>query len=68
MRICVGELCLLSLCPCRFVRVGEGSFPDHQCVSQKGVFSMDMEDFPPPPPDSKQFCPLTAHTHILSLL
>ncbi|KTG47930.1 hypothetical protein cypCar_00008465 [Cyprinus carpio] len=35
----------------RFVRVGEGSFPDHQCVSQMSVFSMDGEDFPPPPPD-----------------
>ncbi|ROJ78857.1 Rho guanine nucleotide exchange factor 10 [Anabarilius grahami] len=35
----------------RFVRVGEGSLPDHQCVSQKSLISMDMEDFPPPPPD-----------------
>ncbi len=30
---------------------------------------MDMEDFPPPPPDRKQLCPLTAlSTHTLYLI
>lgn len=35
------------------------------CVFQKSVFSMDVEDFPPPPPDRKQLHPFSAHRRCL---